>query len=157
MEVRRYLQYLSLSPLGAIQALVIGAIVGAFVQIVALALQRFALSPLFCGDTTVYCTNVPSISYVISLVILHFLGLIALVRAGVVRPLLVVLASVVTVWGIQTWLIDTSWLMAALYSALIVGLAYVYYTWINRMSQFPVALILTVVSVVIVRLLLARI
>lgn len=156
MEYRRYLDYMKTSPMAAIQALVIGLFVGFLVHVGTLGLQQYALEPLFCQQNNdQYCSNTQQFAAVLSLLVFHFLGLVALVRIGVVRPLLVVLATVATLFGMQLWLDGQTWWMGSLYSALLVGLSYVYYTWVNRMTQFPVALGLTIVSVIVARLLLS--
>ena len=156
MEYRRYLEYMRTTPMAAIQALVVGLLVGFMVHVGTLGLQQYALDPLFCQQNNdQYCSSTGQIAAVLSIVVFHFLGLVALVRIGVIRPLLVVLATVVTLFGLHVWLGGQTWWMGALYSALLVGISYLYYTWINRMTLFPVALGLTIVSVIIARLLLS--
>lgn len=156
MEYRRYLDYMKTSPMVAVQAFVIGLLVGFLVHVGTLGLQQYALQPLFCQPTNdQYCSSTMQISAVLNILVFHFLGLIALIRIGVIRPLLVVLATVVTLFGLHAWLDGQTWWMASLYSSLLVGISYLFYAWINRMSQFPVALGLTIVSVVAARLLLS--
>lgn len=156
MEFRRYLDYMKTSPMAAVQALVVGILVGFLIHVGTLGLQRYALDPLFCQPTNdQYCSNTLQISAVLNILVFHFLGLIALIRIGIIRPLLVVLATVVTLYGAYAWLDGQTWWMAGIYSALLVGISYLFYAWINRMSQFPVALGLTIVSVIVARLLLS--
>jgi hypothetical protein len=156
MEYRRYLDYMNTTPMAAIQVFVIGLLVGFLVHAGTLGLQQYALEPLFCQQNNdQYCSNTGQMAAVLSILVFHFLGLVALVRIGVIRPLLVVIASIVTLYGAHAWLAGQTWWMGGIYSALLVGVAYLYFTWINRMTLFPVAIGLTVVSVIIARLLLS--
>lgn len=156
MDVRRYLEYMTLSPLVVIQSFFIGLVVGFLVMASNLGLQAYALEPLFCqGTNQQYCDNVPLISIVLMTIVFHFIGLVALVRIGIIRPLLVVLATIVTLYGVHMWTQGLPWWGAILYAALLSGLAYLYFSWINRATQFPLALGLTVISVIIARLVLS--
>lgn len=156
MDYRQYLEYMRTSPMSVLPVLAAGLLVGFLVHIGTIGLQQYAFEPLFCPqDTSQYCSNSGQISSTLSTLIFHFLGLVALVRLGVTRPLLVVLASVVTLLGMYVWLDGLTWWVGALYSALLVGVSYIFYSWINRTSQFTVALGLTIAGVIIARLLLS--
>ncbi len=156
MDFKRYTEYLAVSRMSIIQAFVIGLIVGGLVYVSARVLDMYALQPLFCqaADKS-YCAATPTVSIVLSSIVFHFLGLVALVRANVLRPLLVVLASFVSLIGFHVWLDGMTWWLAALFASLLMAFAYVYFTWINRMSRFGVALALTILSVVVIRLLVS--
>ncbi len=154
MNFRRYVEYIAVSPFSIVSALSVGAVAGALSYGLYYVQNTMALPALFCRENAQYCSSVPSISIVISLIVVHFLALIAIVRAGIIRPLLVVLAAVFTLWGFQTWLSSHVWWVGVLYSALLFGLAYLYYAWINRLLQLPIALGLTVLSLIAVRILL---
>ena len=156
MDFRRYTEYLPVSPIGVLQSLAIGLIVGFLTYVGYLGIQQFALEPVFCQSNNArYCSITPNIGIVLSIVIFHFLGLVALVRVGVIRPLLVVLATIITLLGFHAWFAGQSWWIGALYLGLLTGFSYLYFSWINRMSAFPVALGLTLISLVAVRLLVA--
>lgn len=156
MNVQRYLEYMTLSPLVVIQSFVIGLAVGFLVIASSVALQEFALEPMFCqGSNQQYCDNVPAIATVLTTLVFHFIGLVMLVRIGIIRPLLVVLAAIVTLYGMHTWTQGLPWWGAGLYASLLTGLSYLYFSWINRVSQFPLALGLTIVSVIVARLVLS--
>ncbi len=156
MDFKRYTDYLAVSRMSIIQSFVIGLIVGGLVYVSARAIDIYAMHPLFCqAADRAYCGATPTISIVLSSIVFHFLGLVALVRANVLRPLLVVLASLVSLIDFHIWLDGLTWWLAALFASLLMAFAYVYFTWINRMSQFPVALGLTIVSVIVIRLLVS--
>lgn len=156
MDFKRYTDYLAVSRMSIIQAFIIGLIVGGMVYLSARALDMYALQPLFCQDADkTYCGLTPSVSFVLSSLVFHFVGLVALVRANVLRPLLVVLASFISLYGFHVWIDGITWWLAALYAAILMAFGYVYFTWINRMSRFPVALALTVISIVVIRIIVS--
>ncbi len=157
MEVRRYIEYIDTSPSQIISVAVIGVATGVLWAALTIILQKFLLEPVFCQVAiTTYCKNVPTIGVTMSTIVVHIAGLAALARMGVLRPLLVVLAAVVTLVGLPFWVSNQPWWLELLYTGIITGLAYVYYAWVNRLAVFPVALVLTVVSVIVARLLLAN-
>ena len=156
MDFRKYIEYIPFSPVGVLQSLVIGLAVGFLTYVSYLGMQQFVLDPIFCqADNSRYCAATPAVSIVLSIIVFHFIGLVALVRASIIRPLLVVLASILTLYGFHLWFAGQSWWIGALYLGLLTGFSYLYYSWINRMSVFPVALGLTLISLVAIRLLVA--
>ena len=155
MDYRRYLDYFSMSPIGAAQSFVIGLGVGIIALVLTRVLDSYVFSPLLCQPADAqYCTNVATYSMVSATIVAHAAGLLLLIKTGVLRPLLVVIAAVLTAWISLHWLDGTTWWIAMLYSGLVVGLSYLLYTWINRLSSFPTALGVTIVSVLAVRILL---
>ena len=155
MDYRRYIEYQAFAPVSLLRALLAGAVAGSLTWLLALGLERYALQPIMCGANNGACGYVTITAVVIALIVAHFLGLIALIRSMTMRPLLVILAVIATLWGFHVWVGDMSWWLGTLYAAVLFGLAYMYYAWVNRLLFFPVALILTIISVVAARLLLA--
>jgi uncharacterized membrane protein len=82
--------------------------------------------------------------------------LFGLIRLRVYRPLLVVLASAVSLWGIAGMAWGLTWYLGALVAAVMYLLAYGLYAWVARTRMFLIALAVTVVLVVVVRLALMR-
>jgi len=91
---------------------------------------------------------------VVAILFAHFLGLIGLIRVQVLRPLLVVLAAVATLWGVWDWIGMLPWWAELLSAALLYGVTYGYYAWINRILSFPIVLAISVVSLIAARLII---
>lgn len=155
MNRSQYVDYQPFSRESFLQPLLIGVVAGLATWGIYALLRRFVVVGLLCDYSDAYCNAGPSVAFVVTLIAAHFLALIALVRSGALRPLLVIIAAVVTLWGVQAWLSGQVWWSGMLYSGLLFGLAYVYYAWINRLLFFPVALVITVLSVVIARVAIA--
>ncbi|HET7630539.1 MAG TPA: hypothetical protein VFK03_04160 [Candidatus Saccharimonadales bacterium] len=135
-------------------AAVSGLLTGFVIWLINLLLQNFLFQPLFCQspDTHGACLDSNVWSWWIAAVIVSLASLMVLVKGLVYRPLLVVLASLVTVWGIWDWLGVFSWWQASLWEALIFGLAYALYTLLARINNFALSLLAIVVSIIVVRL-----
>lgn len=155
MNLKRFIDYQPVDRSSAFQPLILGFAAGILTWLLMLLLDRFILDPLLCTYVTQYCSTSSVVALVISAIAAHFIALIALVRTGALRPLLVILAVLATLWGFNQWLSVMTWWQATLYSGLLSGLAYAYYAWINRLLSFPVALVLTILSIVGARLIFA--
>ena len=126
---------------------VVGLAVGAGTWLLSLLLQSVFVEPVFCrsADSFGACANGGTISIVIALAVMNILGLFALIRLGIYRPLLIVIVSLLTLAGIHSWLGGFSWYEASLWYALLFGLTYTLYAWIARLNSFLLALIVMVV------------
>lgn len=156
MNIRKYVEYISVSPTGVVGAFLVGLAAGALFYGMYFMLTSQALPAIFCrAGNDGYCRSVPTTALVVSVIVAHLIGMLALVRAGIIRPMLVVIAAIATLWGVWQWVDVHTWWAAMILSGLLFGLAYLYYSWINRLLQFPVALGLTVASLIVVRLLIA--
>lgn len=155
MDYRRYINYQPFAPALTVQTAVIGAVSGAATWLIALGLEKYVLGIILCNSGNSACGSVPFVAIVLGLLIAHFVGLVALIRAGAMRPLLIIIASIASLWGFHTWLTGLAWWLAVLYAALLFGLAYVFYGWVNRLAFFPAALVLTILGVAAIRLLIA--
>ncbi len=152
MNIRRYFDYQVTTPLAIVQVALIGLMTGAVMWLIYSGLNSYLLTPILCKNNSSYCVAAPNISLVTAILLAHFAGLIVLVRLLVVRPLLVVLATIMTLLGFHQWLTGESWWLATLLTGVLVALSYVFYAWVNRLKLFPVALILTALAVLAIRL-----
>ncbi len=134
-------------------ALAVGAVVGACGWLIALAVQHFFIGNVFCrsADSYAVCANAGTIGWAVAHGIVALVSLFALVRAAVYRPLLVVLAAFIALWGIHAWLAPMVWWQATLWQAVLFGIAYALFAWLASAERFVYALVATIVVVVIVR------
>lgn len=77
-----------------------------------------------------------------------------LARLRVYRPLLVVLAATIALWGMHGIVASTAWYWVVAIFAVLFGLSYALFAWIARIRNFVMALVVTIVVVVVVRFLL---
>jgi len=152
--IRDYIAYLPYAPIMVMQTLFGGFIAGMILWLLTLGLKAYVLTPIFCGNNASFCSATPTIAYVIALLIAHFIGLVILIRIGTLRPLLVVLATILTLWNVYFWLAGTTWWVGMLFTGGLVGLSYLFFAWISRLSHTVVAVVMTIVLALLLRLLI---
>ena len=121
--------------------------------LLSLIIRQIILTPLFCGGSQ--CGGVVDGAANIATIIVGVAGLLGLVRLSAYRPLLVVLAVVISLWGIGGWTAGMSWYQALSSWALLYALGYVTFSWLVRPRAFAPAVILVVVAVILIRVLSA--
>jgi len=131
-----------------------GLAVGVVGWLLSLGLQRFFIEPVFCRNPDAFstCAQGGTVAWVVAVVIISALGLIALVRTGVFRPLLVVLAAIAALWGASAWLGPLAWWQALIWHGVLFALAYALFGWIARTQKFPIAFVATIVIIIALRL-----
>ena len=132
---------------------ILGAAVGLVTWVVGYLLNRYVFDAFFCQNAeSSQCAYADDYAAAVALVLGSVAALVGLIRLRVYRPLLIVLASAFSLWG----LLQISWGMAW-YAGLIVAvllslLAYGLYAWVARIRVFWIAILATVLLVVAVRL-----
>lgn len=139
-----------------ITVVVTGLVVGAVVCGIAYLLNNFVFSAVLCRpQAPADCTNAPGYAMTVAIIIGSIAGLAALARLRVYRPLLVILAAAISLWGIHHLSEGLSWYWTLIVIALLFGFAYGLYAWLARIRSFIFAIVMTVVLVVLIRLTLA--
>ncbi len=136
-----------------INVLVLGGLVGLLVWGVGAMLDRFVFDAYFCqGDISSQCMSAQNYSAAAALLVGAIAALAGLIRLRVYRPLLVVIASFMSLWGLAqlSWTFD--WMTGVAIMILLHALGFGLYSWIARIREFWIALFVVVVLVVAVRL-----
>lgn len=132
-----------------------GAVVGLVVAGAWYLLNRFVFTAMLCeGADTANCAQAPEYAMIVAMLIGAVAGLIALVQTRVYRPLLAVLGTTIGLWGLHTVVAPMTWYWMLLVVTILFGLSYALFTWVARIRSFVVALIVTIVLVVLMRLVL---
>ncbi len=132
-----------------------GASVGLVVWVTAFLLQRFVFSNLLCSGAVSGCSQGVTYAGLVAMIIGSIAGLVMLTSTQVYRPLLVVIASAVSLWGFGAFLGDMAWYWAVLVSMAIFGLAYAAFAWFARIRNFLTTLIVMAILVVLIRFVIA--
>lgn len=140
-----------------LRLVVIGLVGGALVWILRLILESWVLSPLFCRtpDTASICANAGSTAFVMSLIIVGSVAVSLLVSARVFRPVLVTLATFVSLGALWFILDSRSAILATLLSAIFGALLYLFFALVAAVKRYLLAIIL-MVALTIAFWLLAR-
>ena len=133
---------------------IIGAVTGALTWGLNLLLQRFFIEPVFCrsADSFSVCANGGMVAFNIALVVMAIVSVVALVRFGGYRPLLVAIAVIISFWSAGAWLGVLRWYEAALWLTLLMAVAYVGYSWVARIKSFPISVVAMALVVILARL-----
>lgn len=154
-QSEKYSHVLPMRWTDAASAAAAGAVAGLIAWLIFSGISQIGGSTLFCsGDTPSLCQAAPRIVEAVALIGGGVVGLLGLVRFRVFRPLLVVLAALVSLGGIQNALTAVPWYIAILLSIGLFAVAYAAYAWLSRMRSFILAVVAIVIVAVTVRLVL---
>lgn len=135
----------------------IGAVMGFLYWGLSVLVGRFIVDPLFCGSSVnaTACADSIGLAGNITSILVGAIGLFVLVAAKVLRPLVIVAATAVLLWGLASWTNGLSWSEVMLWSVLLYVLSYVSFSWISRYNQSGPVLIVVLVAVVVARIVLS--
>jgi len=97
-------------------------------------------------------TNSTIISGDIATILVATLGLIVMVRLFMARPIVIALASAVSLWGLAQWTRGLSWGEVIAWNVLLYCLAYTLYSWISRYTRIVPVLIVIITIVALIRI-----
>lgn len=145
----RWGELIDQSPQQVVQIALLGIGIGVLVWLVTLLVRQVVLVPLFCGDpTSGACVGATSTAGNVATIIAGLVGLLGLVRLSVYRPLLVVIASAIALWGIGDWVSGLAWFEAIAWIVLLYAICYVAFSWLVRpRAMVPVLIVLLVVVI----------
>lgn len=139
-----------------IAIITLGAVVGLVVWGLTLVVDRYVLTPVLCGGSqAMQCANTSLYAESVAAIIGAIVGLFFLVRLQVFRPLLVVLAAVISLWGIIGLSALLPWYGVGMTAVLLYAFAYGLFAWIARIRAFWAVIVLLVVLVAAVRVTLS--
>ena len=144
----------SMTFMGFLRTLAIGAIVGFASTGIYLLLNKFIFAAALCRTGVEGCANAPVYSTIITAVIAAIIGIVALAKFGVYRPLLIAVAAPAALWTLYALLGAGFWPWALLLGAVFYGLAYVLLAWVGRARSFILSLVLLIAVVLLVRIVL---
>lgn len=138
------------------QVLGVGAGVGILTWLLGVVFINRLLATMLCRENVEasLCVNTENYAWYAAMVVGGLVGLFILAKLMVFRPLLVVLAALVALWGVWLLIGVLPWYGALLALAALFTLAYGLFTWLARLRSFVLALLLIAALVVIVRLIL---
>ncbi len=109
-------------------------------------LEQFVISPALCrGGDQLTCANSNVVSLHVAAIIAGVIGVALLARLSIYRPLLVVIAATVGLWQLSALSLDLSWYWGVVALAIATMLAYLAFSWILRIYNLIIAVILTAI------------
>lgn len=140
---------------------ILGLLVGVLVPLVGQWLTAFFIKPVFCnsGNPLGMCTDNTVVGYGAAISVLGILALVVLANWQVFRPLLIVIAAIISFWGFQQYVHTLAnqggWLYYVL-SAGLFAVAYVLFYWLMRLHNFLVGVVLMIAAIIAIRLALLQ-
>ncbi|HEU5121929.1 MAG TPA: hypothetical protein VFT59_03710 [Candidatus Saccharimonadales bacterium] len=131
-----------------IAGLVVGAIAGALTYL--LAMYIFKVMPCSADN----CSSGGQYSAILAGVVSGMVALFWLIRLQVFRPLLVVIAVTIALWGVSLYVLTMPWYAVIIVSAGLHAAAYGLVAWVSRIRQFWIVIILLVLIIVGLRFML---
>lgn len=141
-------------PLQFVQVAAIGLLVGAFSWIFAEVIGMYMLKPPSCSGNAFSCAASSQPAVIISSIMAAFIGLFGLVKLQVFRPLLVVIATMLSLWGLVGALLALPWYIAVAVTIGMHVLGYMVFTWLARIRTFWLAVVMCIALVVALRLII---
>lgn len=152
-QFSRWLDPIDMQPQQIIRVVFLGAFVGLLFWGTSLFLHSSLLSPVLCVElSNDICAESLAASSGIATIIVAIVGLLGLVRFGVFRPLLVVIAVSISLWGLGVWLQPLAWYEAMSWSILLYALQFIAFAWLARFRLLAPALIAIAVVVLTARI-----
>jgi hypothetical protein len=138
-----------------VQVIGVGAAVGLAAWGLAYVLENYVLQALMChGSVTIRCVAEPQYADAMASILAAGIGLFGLVRLQVFRPLLTVLATTLSLWGLLEAARVSFPYGVGVASIFLYALSYGLFAWIARIRLFWLTVILTLSLLIIVRLIL---
>jgi hypothetical protein len=130
----------------------LGAAVGLVVWGLTAFFDTYVLRAVLCqGSQTMKCGGSTQYAEAAASIIGAGAGLYFLVRFEVFRPLLVVLATIIGLWGTVESVGLLPWYGAIMATVLLYALAYILFSWLARLRSFSTVIILFIVLIIAVR------
>lgn len=151
----KLLPYVSMTTRQVVQVVIWGCIAGIVAWGLSYVLEMYVLKAVLCqGEASARCSLSSQYAHIMASILAAGVGLFALVKLQIFRPLLVVLAALISFWSLGATLGLLVWYQAALAYALLYGVAYMAFAWVARIRLFWTAILLVVVLVSVVRFIL---
>lgn len=150
IQEERYPQAISMS-FSWWQILLTGAATGVLYVVLTYLIGHFIIEALYCGPSlnVENCTNSLGTAGNIAAILVGTIGLGVMVSLRVVRPLVVVIATAITLWGLSLWTEGLAWGEIVAWSALLYALAYALFAWLCRFNAtIPVVFVSLVIAVI---------
>jgi len=114
----------------------VGVILGVFYWVIVSLLGVFVDSAIVCGD--------------IATILVATLGVIIMLRLRMSQPLIVALASGLSLWGLASWTSGLLWIEIIAWNILLYGLAYTLFSWVSRYNRVvPVLMVITLIIIAV--------
>jgi len=143
--------YMMTDRMEILRVVIVGVIAGILVPLLGVAIANGVISPIFChaNEGFAICADGGVVAYHISAIIIALIAVALFANWGVFRPLPLVLAATIAMWGFKKFvdpLTSGGWFEYYLFSVLLTALCFLLFYWLLRLRNFPLSIIATIVA-----------
>lgn len=130
----------------------IGAVIGALSVGLYVLFHTYIFQAVLCRDqANTACGQAATYAAITTAFIASFVAVVVLAHIRVYRPLLIILAAILALWGIQSIVAVLPWYWALVGMIAVGALAYSLFAWIARIRSFILSAVVAIVIAVIIR------
>ena len=130
----------------------IGAVIGALSVGLYVLFHAYIFQAVLCRDqANAACAQAVTYAAITTAFIASFVAVVVLAHIRVYRPLLIILAAILALWGIQSIVAVLPWYWALAGMIAVGALAYSLFAWIARIRSFILSAVVAIVIAVIIR------
>ena len=130
----------------------IGAVIGALSVGLYVLFHTYIFQAVLCRDqANTACGQAATYAAITTAFIASFVAVVVLAHIRVYRPLLIILAAILALWGIQAIAAVLPWYWALAGMIAVGALAYSLFAWIARIRSFILSAVVAIVIAVIIR------
>ena len=130
----------------------IGAVIGALSVGLYVLFHAYIFQAVLCRDqANTACGQAATYAAITTAFIASFVAVVVLAHIRVYRPLLIILAAILALWGIQSSVAVLPWYWALAGMIAVGALAYSLFAWIARIRSFILSAVVAIVIAVIIR------
>jgi hypothetical protein len=125
----------------------IGLVVGLAVPLLGLAIANGLIAPIFCNANQDFsiCSSGGVVAYHSAAIVVALAVVALFANWGVFRPLPLVVAATISLWGFKKFLeplASNSWFEYYALSMLLTAVIYLLFYWLLRLRNFPLSILL---------------
>ena len=114
--------------------------------------HAYIFQAVLCRDqANTACGQAATYAAITTAFIASFVAVVVLAHIRVYRPLLIILAAILALWGIQSIVAVLPWYWALAGMIAVGALAYSLFAWIARIRSFILSAVVAIVIAVIIR------
>ena len=130
----------------------IGAVIGALSVGLYVLFHAYIFQAVLCRDqANTACGQAATYAAITTAFIASFVAVVVLAHIRVYRPLLIILAAILALWGILSIVAVLPWYWALAGMIAVGALAYSLFAWIARIRSFILSAVVAIVIAVIIR------
>lgn len=129
-----------------------GIVAGSLAVVLYIVFEKYVFGAVLCRAQSIgSCTLAPIYATLTAVILGSIAGVAGLAKLRIYRPLLIGIVAAVSLWGLHVAVADFAWYNALLAVSLLSGIAYGLFSWLSRIKNFLLAVIIMIILVILIR------